>query len=197
MVSRISVLCGAVWACSGQGADTAGEGALPVAEQQYFIGNSIWSSPEGEPVGEDGWVWLRRALHPSTSRVYEDLVSIDGSGNMSHYRVEFVVEEASFWGSFVQDGATIRVEGVLEGDDWNWLGWSATGTYVDGDMAGYYFRSTANLNEAGLSMDKRIYDADDRYLLNIVESLSMVDASVWDAEVSALGIDLSNEFTKR
>ena len=116
---------------------------------------------------------------------------MDSAGVVGHYRVEISVEEGGYFeGHFVQEAATVQIEGQLEGDAWAWDEWSATGTYLDGVMAGYYFRSTAFLDEDGLQMDKRVYDSDDLYLLNIVEVLPMVDSEVWDDETSALGLEI-------
>jgi hypothetical protein len=190
MVHRITALCIFVPGCAGSSQDSGDERFFPQPVLQHFAGSSEWLNPEGEQVLEPGQVWLRRELRAADSLVLEDLVSLESSGAISVYRIEVLVEGDEFAGSFSDENGTLAITGELTGEPWDWTEWSSTSRYTDGSLEGYYFKTQASLSGNDLVQDKRIYDADDVYILNIVETMPAVEESSWIAGVEAIGVDL-------
>jgi hypothetical protein len=189
------LLFSGVIACSWGSSDSAEDLAAPQSEVQHYRGSSTWLSPEGEEISSPGQVWLRRDLRPETDQVIEDLISVDGGGELNRYRVEISIDEDLFSGTFEESGGTVQITGQLSGSPWEWEAWSALGVYTDGALEGYYFRSEATLGSDDLVLDKRVYDASDVYLVHIVEDLTFIDGASWDSDVAELEADADSAST--
>ena len=176
--------------CAGEENDSGSDSYLPDPILQHFAGSSEWLNPEGEQMLDPGQVWLRRELRAADSMVFEDLVSVDSDGAISVYRVEVVVDGTQFAGSFANEDGTLSISGELSGEPWAWSEWSSTSTYIDGGLQGYYFKTSASLGDTTLLQDKRVYDADDVYLLNIVENMPAIDSSGWHSGLEAIGVEI-------
>jgi len=182
--------------CAEEENDSGVDSSLPEPSLQHFAGSSEWLNPEGEQVLDPGLVWLRRELRAADSMVIEDLVSEDSAGAISVYRVEVLVDGTGFSGSFEDENGTLSITGELSGEAWAWSEWSSTSTYIDGSLQGYYFKASASLGDADLVQDKRVYDAEDVYILNIAETLATVDSSDWHAGLEAIGVEIVESETR-